>query len=87
MSDSNKNDGEINKVIENISNSNEFKKIVDNISNNILKLNDTISDDDSENIDNSLDNILGMFFLDKNGNNICDCINRLTNVIENYKNK
>jgi len=85
----------LNMVIAKLSNSNEFKKIANNISNNIIKLNNTISDnssenidnssDSSENIDNSLDNVLGMFFLDKNGNNICDCINNLTNIIEKYQ--
>lgn len=68
-------DGMINKV----SSSNEFKDIIKNIT---ASLNELDSNDVENEQDYCFEEVLGMFFLDKDGNNLCDCINKLTNTLE-----
>ena len=66
-------------MINKVSTSTEFKDIIKNITNNLNEL-------DSSNLENEVDytfeEILGMFLLDKDGNNLCDCINKLRNTLE-----
>ena len=79
----------INNIINDISKSQEFKNIVDNISDNMFKLN-SINDHNQNvhkpdlDIENSLETNLGMFLLDKDGNNLCDCINNLNNTLKEF---
>ena len=76
----------IDKVISKISESSEFKNIIDNISSNLNKLdNSDVQSSNPLNIeysDNLLEEKLGMFLLDKDGNNICDCINSLNQTLK-----
>ena len=75
----NNNMKELNDMINKVSTSTEFKDIIKNITNNLNEL-------DSSNLENEVDytfeEILGMFLLDKDGNNLCDCINKLRNTLE-----
>ena len=75
----NNNKKELNDMINKVSTSTEFKDIIKNITNNLNEL-------DSSNLENEADytfeEILGMFLLDKDGNNLCDCINKLRNTLE-----
>ena len=81
------NNGELNGIINKVSSTNEFKDIIKNITSS---LNDLDSNNDDNEQDYCFEEVLGMFLLDKDGNNLCDCINKLTDTLEkliNNKNK
>ncbi len=65
----------INETIKEFSDSNEFKRVTEAIYNNILDINQI--DNSKSNEDNT--NLLNMYLLDENGNNICDILNKINN--------
>ena len=81
---------ELNSAIKEVTNTDEFKHIIGNISDKLLQLNDKSTDDDiqsdiSEDIsidENSLDTVLTSYLMNKNGENISDC---LTNINKNLE--
>lgn len=65
--------------LEKIKNSSIFEQMSLNIAKDLENLEKTkVSQDNLEEIQN----ILALYFLDENGNNICDCINKLNSNIE-----
>tara|TARA_B100000925_G_scaffold230737_1_gene179299 strand:+ start:3855 stop:4106 length:252 start_codon:yes stop_codon:yes gene_type:complete len=65
----------INETIKEFSDSNEFKRVTEAIYNNILDINQI--DNSKSNEDNT--NLLNMYLLDENGNNVCDILNKINN--------
>lgn len=89
---------ELNNVIKQVTSSNQFKNIVNNISDKLVQLNEQnnfsnnesdvisnnscISSNEDNDIENNLENCMTSYFLSKNGENICDCIEKLNNNLE-----
>ena len=75
-------------VIKTVSNTKEFSNIINNISESINKLDkDNASDseynlEDYDSDDDNIESILGAFFMDKDGNNICDCLSNINKNLE-----
>ena len=65
----------INETVKEFSDSNEFKRVTEAIYNNILDINQI--DNSKSNEDNT--NLLNMYLLDENGNNVCDILNKINN--------
>lgn len=74
----------IEDIVHNIADNTEFKQLMQNICKNIPDTNDTdtFKKDNEEYI-----NILNMYFLDENGNNLCDILNKINNNIISLKEK
>ena len=84
-------DSGINEVIKQVTNTSEFKNIISDISEKLLELNEQTNTDletDSRNSDDgsidehSLDTTLGAYFMNKDGDNICDCLTKLNVTME-----
>jgi len=89
---------DLNNVIKQVTSSSQFKDIVNNISDKLGQLNEQnnfsnnepdvisniscISSNEDNEIENNLENCMTSYFLSKNGENICDCIDKLNNNLE-----
>ena len=88
-------ENDLNNVIKQITSSDQFKNIINNISDKLVQLNEQnnisnnetdvnsiiSSNEDNETV-NNLENCMSSYFLSKNGENICDCIDKLNNNLE-----
>ena len=74
----------IEDIVKNITENQEFKNIMENICKNIPDTNETdiLKKDNEDYI-----NLLNMYFLDENGNNLCDILNKINNNISSLKDK
>ena len=89
---------ELNNIIKKITSSSQFKDIINNISDKLVQLNEQnnlsnnesdvnsnnscISSNEDNEMENNLENCMSLYFLSKNGENICDCIDKLNNNLE-----
>ena len=65
----------INDTLKSISENKELKKFTEELLNNIVDINNIES---NKNTDDHT-NILNMYFLDEQGNNVCDILNKINN--------
>ena len=73
----------INNIIEKLSKSKELDEILKNVQSELEEIKS--NSDESSNISHC-DIKLGGFFLDKDGNNICDCLNNINNNLQKIVN-
>ena len=64
------------ELLEKLKQSTIFKQMSKNITQQLEEL------EMSHDSNNDLEAVLGMYFLDRDGRNICDCINRLNSTLE-----
>lgn len=74
----------IEDIIKNISENQDFKTVMQTVCKNMTEGNDNdiIKKENEDYI-----SILNMYFLDENGNNLCDILNKINNNISNLNNK
>ena len=70
---------QVNDILKLISENNEFKLLVEKVCSNLKNISDNEPNKKDTNEDNI--NLLNMYLLDENGNNLCDILNKInTNI-------
>jgi primosomal protein N'' len=74
----------INSLFQKISNTHEFKEMINNISTTVKDLNENNKDNVNEDIISNKSSYINMnnIFLSKNGNNICDCLEKVNDTLQ-----